>query len=266
MTTSASTPRFGPFRLIRRLRPCGIGERYLAVHDEHQSSHTVYRLGPFHGLAERRRWVEAMDRLASTNAAHVQSFEKYCLDDTGHGWAVADYTGNQRGLVQLSDLLAAKGGRFGVAEAERCIRQLLQAFSAGQEAGINHGPLNEADVLVDPRGSQRVQLFGVRRRLEGLMDGAEELGRDEVRSVAALGYRVMTGLEADEPLIGASRLVKRLDRAWDGWFDAMLDPTLCPDRAADAAAMLPGGELQPPTTEGPPARVRTVVKRLRNAR
>ena len=267
MSMTANPPSFGPFRLIRRLRPCDLGERYLAVHEEHQSSHTVYRLGPFHGMAERRRWVEAMGRLNELNAPHIQRFDRYCLDSAGFGWAVTEYTGNQRGLVHLPDLLAAKGERFGIAESQRCLGQLLEAFIAGQSAGINHGPLTPMQVLVDPRGSQRVQLFAVARRIEGLVDGSAELARDEVRSVAALGYRVLTGLDAEGSWIPPSRLVRRLDRAWDRWFEWALEAHGGPDSAQQALDAMPtrGGQLPEPDGAPKPA-VRTVVRRLRGSR
>lgn len=275
--------RFGPFQIVRPLRPCALGERWLALHERDQSSHTVYRLGPFHDKAERRRFLHAVSPLAGTIESpcpgHVLPIEHYAFDHRGYGWAVTPYTGNQHGLVTLADLIRAKAGQFEPAEASRVIQQLLTAFEGVDCHEIHHGPIEPAEILVDTRGRLLIELFGVGRKVAGLGSGNEELTRDEIRSVAALGYQLMTGLPAEEPRIAASRLNRRIDKAWDEWFELALDPQGGFDTAADALAVLPGAaqpsdqqieakpageEPAPSGKQGSPV-VRAVLRRFRSA-
>ena len=39
-----------------------------------------------------------------------------------------------------------------------------------------------------------------------------------------IGYLLLTGLRAEEPLIPAARLVPELGRAWNAWLEKGLDP------------------------------------------
>ena len=253
----------GPFELVRELEPHAVAGRWLALDRRDQSSHLVYRLGPFHDGGDRRRFLSAAAAWASVQHLHVQRLEHYGLDGLERGWLVAPYSGNQHGLVTLADLLEAKGGRLGAHEAERCVRHLLEAFEAGHAQRVWHGAIVAQDVLVDPRGCVSIELFGFRRGIEGLGDGNAELVVDELRSVASLAYTMLTGLPAEEPWIPASRLVKRLDRRWDEWLQQGLEPTGGFRSATEAIAGLPSERRE----SGAPvvatrAGVRSVLSRL----
>jgi hypothetical protein len=100
----------------------------------------------------------------------------------------------------------------------------------------------------------------------GAMGGtaASEVIRDEVRSLVGLGYWLLTGLPAEDPRIEAGRLIPRLDRRWDDWFNEGLDPLGGFATAGETLAGLPGIRRGVEGRErvGP---VRTVLGRMRRA-
>ncbi|TVQ60579.1 MAG: hypothetical protein EA378_10840 [Phycisphaerales bacterium] len=260
---STDVGSFGPFELVQELHPHPLAGRWLALDRRDESSHLIYRLGPFHDGTDRRRFLAAAAAWAGVQNIHVQRLQHYALDSAARGWLVTPYTGNQHGLVTLADLLEVKGGRLGTLESERCVRHLLEAYAAGHDRGLSHGPIAASDAMVDTRGCVTVELFGFARGLEGLGRGNAELVGDEIRSVAALAYTMITGLPADEPRIPASRLVRRLDRRWDDWLQQGLEPSGGFRSAADALAALPSARRD---AEAPPVqttpRVRAVLSRL----
>jgi hypothetical protein len=103
-----------------------------------------------------------------------------------------------------------------------------------------------------------LELYGVARVLQGLDHANSELVRDEVRSIVEIAYRLVTGLPADEPRIPASRLARRLPRAFDEWLEEGLHPTAGFQTAEEALSKLPHRRPEPE-----PSRVRTVLGRLR---
>lgn len=261
MDTQPDPTDLGPYQIVRRLRTGFDAECWLALHERH-TSHALYRFGPFRDKAERRRFVEALEAVSPLHHTHILPIDQYSLDDAGWGWVVTPFTGNQQGLVRLSGLVQAKGGRLGPTEGERCVTQLLEAYAYGHANGADHGPIAPDQVLVDTRGSVWIELFGLRRRLEGLARADRELVRDSMRSVVELGYWLLTGLPAEEPRIRASRLVRRLDKRWDEWFETGLEPTGGFASGDEALAALPGARKGQGVEPARP-RVRSVIGRLR---
>ena len=146
-------------------------------------------------------------------------------------------------------------------EAERAVMQVLEAFHDATAQRQHHGPITMDEVLVDRHGSLVVELFGMSRLVRGLTVGNSELVRDEVRSVVEMGYQLITGLPAEEPFIPAGRLVKKLDPAWDDWFDRGLDPAEGFASAAEAIASLPSQSVIIETKRAGGS-VRTILDRL----
>ncbi len=252
----------GPYVLVRQLTDGRLGERWLALHERSQTSHTLHRFAPCHDKAEQRRLLEAFETLSAFRHGHVLPIGEFSFAGDGRGWLVTPYSGNQEGLVTLADVLEAKGGQLGPYEAERAVAHLLEAFGAAHAVGLHHGPLSIDEVLVDRHGRVMIELFGLARRLQGLDRGNTELIRDEIGSVAQLAYRLLTGLGADEPRIAAGRLNRRLTRAWDEWLEAGLDPSGGFESATAALGALPSAR-----TDGEPREVtvRTVIGRLRSS-
>ena len=257
MSDHTERTRFGPYRLVRELSPSMLGRRWLALRESDQSSHAVHRFGALHFRSGRRRHMQAMHRLASLRHPHLLTVEMCSFEVGDEPWVVTPYTGNHDCIVTLADVLAAKGESLNAYEAERAVLQVLEGVEYAHAMGVGNGPIALEQLLVDRRGSVLIELYGVPRALRGLEQINSELIRDEVRSVVEIAYRLVTGLEPDEPRIPAGRLVKKLPRAFDEWLEEGLDPGSGFPNASEAVAKLPHRRPDPE-----PSRVRTVLGRL----
>ncbi|MGE3107885.1 MAG: hypothetical protein AB7G11_06315 [Phycisphaerales bacterium] len=232
--------QLGPFLLIRSLAPAAGAARWLALHESHHTSHIVYQFPACHDKNEQRRFLSAVQTVCVLSNSHIQKIEQYSFDGTKTGYIVTPFPGDASGLLFLDGLLRAKGGRMHADEAQRATVQLLEAFEAAHAVRLHHGPLSMSEVIVDRHGSLIVELFGLHRQLRGLTQGNSELVRDEVRSIVEIAYQLLTGLRAEEPIIPAGRLVKRLDPEWDLWLERGLDPADGFATAREAIDALPG--------------------------
>jgi serine/threonine protein kinase len=251
---------FGRYSLVRELRPGRVGRRWLALHQDRQTTHVLHEL-PTCPDRERRRGLSVhLESLARLRQSHLLPVERFAFLSPGQMWVVTPYTGNQVGLVSLDDLLSQRGGSLGPAESLRAARHVLEASAAAHAAGLAHGGLHGAEILVDPSGSLVVELYGVSRLLEPGWAGERETIADEVRSIVELCYGLLTGVSADEPRITPSRLVRRLDPRWDAWFERGLDPARGFATAEDALGGLPGSSV--PEPEPAVVRVRRMLDRF----
>jgi hypothetical protein len=255
---------FGPYRLTRELGACELAQRFLAVHETEQTSHLVYEMAPCFERSERRRVVGAIEPLLEMRHPHVLGLEHFSFVGN-RPWLVAPYPGNQKGLVTLEDLVAEKGGQMEQVEADRLLRQLLEAMEYIHGRGCGWGRVEARWMLVDRSGRAAAELVGVARRLEGLRGVNAELIRDEVRAMVALGYKLITGHEPDDLLMPASRLVRKLDRRWDMLFEDGLEPAGGFATAREAIEALPSTERVGPERGRDVLTVKTVFGRVRGA-
>ncbi|MEM7621776.1 MAG: hypothetical protein AAF235_01070 [Planctomycetota bacterium] len=196
---------------------------------------------------------------AAISHPHLLPIISVRLNAAGTVFVIAPYTGNPEGLVTLADLSSAKAGSASPFEVERAASQLLEAAATAHASGLYHGPIEAGDVLVDPHGSLLVELYGASRAMRGLDCTSPRFVRDEIASIASLAYHLLTGSDAAEPRVRASRLVRRLDRAWDAWFDDALDPSGGFDSAEAALEALPSRGV----VETRPAAAERVISTLR---
>lgn len=254
----------GPYTIVRPLGSWGTAPRYLAIQGETGENRCLYRLDVCDSSADRRRFVEAVRRCAAVRLSHALPIEKFSFDREGVLWLVTPYLGNHEGLLTLDEITRARGEALGAIELERCVEHMLLALGEARRHNLSHGPIRREELLVDPRGSVWIELFGLRRALDTLGNPNEFVYRDEVRSLVAVAYELATGLTADEPRIRASRVAKRLPRAWDDWFEAGFDPFMGFANAQEALDALPGNTGAAAPRE--PVRVRTVAKGFRRTR
>lgn len=259
MVDATQRPKLGPYILMRPLAQMSLAARWLAFHEINQSSHVIYRFPVCHDNSEKRRFLSAVRASSAVAHPHILKIEQFAFDPVGGAWVVTPYMGDIEGIMDMSRLLRAKGGSMGPSEAARAVEQLLEACATAHAAKLYHGPVRMEDVLVDRHGSLVIELYGMSRQLRGLTAGNEELVRDEVRSIVEIGYQLITALRAEEPLIPAGRLVKKLDARWDAWFDTGLDPSGGFATAIDALSALPTRPLEPVVA---PAGKRSVISML----
>ncbi|MCB9846631.1 MAG: protein kinase family protein [Phycisphaeraceae bacterium] len=266
MTHAGSREFFGPYQLVRPLEPSSVAERWLALHVRWQSSHVVHRLDACRDRGERRRMVSAFETVAALNHPHILRVEQFSFGARGCGWLVTPYTGSPAGLLTLAGLVELKGGRLGEFESQRMLEQLLDASACAHEAGHANGRLDPGGVLVDRSGSVLIEHYGLAPLLLRDPPRFDDLAGDELRSIASIGYRALTGLTASEPLIRPSRVLKRLERGWDEWFETALDSSGGFGSIRDAIEALPTnprGQLRARAAER--GSVRVVLRRLRRA-
>lgn len=265
--------QIGPYRLVNPLDAGPMADRWVALDERTLATHLAYRVRVRTDRGASRRFLAGVEALSQLKHPHILPVQTFVLGggspvggSTPPGaWVVAPFTGNLDGLVTLRSLLTQKGGRMAPVEVERALMQLLEATEYAHGLGHVHGPLLPEEVLVDPRGSVLIELYGLRRRVMTVMErSVDEAKRDEVRSIVAIGYELLTGVSPDEPLISASRLVPRLGRRWDEWFEMGLNPLSGFGSAGEASAMLPAlrRELDVGVRLGP---VQSMLSRMRRA-
>lgn len=268
MNSPGEAQAVGPFQLARLLDPSPFGTRWLAHHDEHHTDWILHGFGPHLNKAARVLLLSWLEAAESFSHAHLPCIHRVLDGDSDESrewvYAAEPYLGSEDGLLTVDRLAGLKGGRMSPAEAERVLLHTLDAMRFAHDLGVCHGPITASDLLIDRHGSITIDLYGLRRRLNGVLELDAEVVLDEVRSVAMVGYWVMTGLEAEEPRIRASRLIRRLDRAWDEWFEVALDPASGFSTARDALSALPSIGSRA-VVEVKPGAARGVLERLRTA-
>jgi hypothetical protein len=255
----------GPYALIRALEPCAVAHRWLALHESDNSSHVAYRFPSLQSRFDQRRFLAAVDQLSTLDEPHLLGIEQVALDQTSTPWVICPFTGDADGVRTLGRLLREKGGQLSPFEIEPALTQIFQGVGYAHGRRQCHGSIDLTELLVDRHGRLIVELYGLRRALRGDSGFDTEVARDEVRSVAEIGYQLLTGLRCEEPLIPAGRLIKRLDRRWDAWFDRALDPSQGFDTAQEALASLPSVAAVE-TQRRSPLAVRGMLELIRPAR
>ena len=254
-------------------------DRFLALHESNQTSHIAYRFPPGAGKAEEGRLVAAVESASLIDHPHTLRIQQFTFDITGQAWIITPYAGDADGLRPLSRHLREKGGQVKPIEVEQAMQQLLSVIAVAHGGGSLqpptgsdsiwpsravpcHGPIGMDEILVDRRGSLLIELYGLARAIDQPGRPSLECLRDEIRSIVEIGYQLITGLRAEEPLIPAGRLVRKLDFRWDRWIDRGLDPSAGFDTADAALAMLPSGAI----SQAPAIVTRGLVSRFGSPR
>jgi eukaryotic-like serine/threonine-protein kinase len=170
--------------------------------------------GPSLRDPSRRRRIEREARaLAAVNHPNILSVYDYG-EETGASGEVFPYIVTE--LVDGPDLhqIVDKNGALPIAEAEEVLRGVLAAMERAHAAGIVHGDLKPANVLVGPHGP-KVGDFGVARIMAeetGLttaaatptfaapevLKGARPTEASDIYSAACLAFQMITGRQPYE--------------------------------------------------------------------
>gem|GEM_PF-639748 len=166
------------FTITRPLRPGPMGQRWLALHKQRNTSHTLHRpnldpahlapahLAPAHLTPAHQptTYHRALARLQALTHPHILAVQAFGVDADGP-WAATDYTGDADGIVTLDSLLTAKGASLSLEEARRTLEQLLDAARAAHRAGLAHATLTMDQVHVERNGALRIEFYALRRLL-----------------------------------------------------------------------------------------------------
>jgi len=132
MADKPELPKLGPYELLRPLASMPLASRWLALHESHHTSHVVYKFPPCHHNSEKRRFLSAVQTICQLSHSHILKVEQFSFDPVGTAWVVTPFAGDVDGLLSLSRLLRAKGGRLHPDEAERD-----EASARGERADLH---------------------------------------------------------------------------------------------------------------------------------
>ncbi|QOI99258.1 MAG: hypothetical protein HRU70_01635 [Phycisphaeraceae bacterium] len=255
---------FGPYELTRPLPPSRHGLRQMAVHRRTQTSHVVHTLAIGADRSSVRRVLAALERLSASRLPHALPISDFALIEPSGVRVVTPHVGAHDSLFTISDLARGKGGRLTPSETTRAIEHLLEAFDAGQRAGVHHGHLGPDEVLVDSRGSVHVEFYGmaflIASQNANVSDPDPVESAREVRRVADIAFQLVTGAQPPPGGVFARDLAGLGRGGLAAWFGRALDPLEGFANASDALHAL--RNPPPATPEGLPRLIPTVRSAL----
>lgn len=230
----------GSWRLARPIGHGAVGARFMAFHAESAEPALAYRV-------DRRLIAHRARAALATITPGTMPVHQHILtpleshrDAAGDLWLIAPFVGSARGLLTVEHLASARdGGLIGRPEAAFAGLQLLSAAAHSHALGFVHGPIDGSQVLVHPRGSLLIELYGTVHRLRDLPAATDADRAEETRSIVSLVSRLVFGAH---PASGAGSLEQWVQRGLqsDGYASARdaheaLDaamPGICAARAA----------------------------------
>lgn len=218
------------YALTRDLDETYAGVRHLVLDVENHTSHLLQRLNRLFPDPKkpgvRVRFERAMSAVQSVDNPHILRVDEYGWDEELGPFTISDYTGDADGVVTLERLITLKGGSLTLEESKRALEQLMSACAAahatlGEEgvSGLAHGTLSMRQVQVDRRGSLLIELYGLQQQLNPSLSAPG----DEVRSIAAIGYQLATGLLPLKPLIPIEHVIEHIDATWRDYLQTALE-------------------------------------------
>lgn len=227
MSTTLRSEFFGPYKLVRKLDQALGATRFIVLCSRTDTNYVLYRFAPTTNHIKRRSKFNHLLKLTTLDHSHILSLKSVTYDDHGRLCVITPYTGNHDGLVSLNDLIAQRNGEIGIIESARAIEHLLDATKYAHSKDLYHGTIDQSDILIDRYGCLQIQFYGFDRNKQNNDHSPIKQAikvADEVRSIVQVGYFMLTGINPSIDRIPPSRIIKKLDKAWDAWFEMGLDP------------------------------------------
>lgn len=217
----------GPARLVRDLDRCRAGYRWLARVPSDASLFQLYVLPPGHVSAPA---LVAGEGLRGRHIVPILGSGEHA---TGWTWALSPYAGDIEGVRSLTDVLKLRAGRqMPVYEARVAASQLIDAATDMRRSGVAFADITGRDVLIDRRGSVRVEVINASR------SASDTPMCDDTHALGLLVYEMLTGATPSGAFMPPSRLASGVGRGWDRWTERALGREF--DSLSSAAGAMPG--------------------------
>lgn len=228
----------GDRHIVRRVSDSRFGTRYLALDPRRDTDCMVWCFDRVAGDLGPDLWAHLKKRVGERRP-HVLPIDAIGRERGGLCWAATPFVGNHAGIVSLESLRIARGGAMTMFETVRALEQLLDASARSHDAGLVHGVIDPECVLVTPRGTLEVAMYGLARSIDARRDD-DGCRADEVRSIAAIGWRLLTGSPSEDESGDSTQV--RMGDALRAWLRRADDTVGGFDSAEDALRALPAAD------------------------
>ncbi|MGV6814328.1 MAG: hypothetical protein ACWA5W_04860 [Phycisphaerales bacterium] len=271
MSNTLRSEYFGPYKFIRELAQSHDAKRFIVLCTRTDTNYLLYRFEPTSNHIERRNKFNHLLKLTTLDHPHLLKLQSVSYDDHGRLCVITPYTGNHDGLVSIEDIVNQRDGSIGVPETARALEHLIGAIKYAHDRDIIQGSIDPNDILIDRYGCLQIQLYGFKPAGDTHTISPTQRSlqiTDEIRSIVQVGYFMMTGMRSAANRIPPSRIVKKLDKAWDLWFEIGLDPVdgfECVEHALNALPTNPSSNkwLTRKSNPRPQVHIGSMLRRFR---
>ena len=239
-------------------------DRWLARDLDTGAPFVAYRVDRRAGAPTATTFRLAVEMLTSLRHRHLLPVLWLDQEAPGGRWLVCPFPGASPGpapgVLTLDEVRKRRdGGALSTHETVFVAEQTLRAAAYAHARGVAHGAIGADELLLDRRGAVRVELYGLRRRLQGKPASGADDHAEEVRSIVRVAWLLATGREAGEAdADNAPRRVRGVRADLFRWLADGLTGDGYPDAVHALRAL---GAEAPETTPEP----RVVVRRVRAA-
>lgn len=240
--TDAPVRSLGEWALRRRLPPHHLAERWSAWNERLGIAGLVHRIDRrILGSRPVERTLRSIFELSSLRHPHLLAVRDAVSDDEGSAWIVSEFPGTRGGLLTMSSLLAQKtSGVLTPVESLHAAHHLLSALDAAHASGIVHGSLRMEDLLVNPNGAIKVELFGVGAILQPTELPFDRVVREDLRASCGIIHELLTGVPLSRSGVSIVKVPGRGVAGWDRWLKRAFDQSSAYTSAREAIDHLPG--------------------------
>lgn len=230
--------------LVKPLSCSMFGQRFLALDPRRQMDCMIWLFDAVE--ADRMPGVWAyLQRAVDLRRPHVLPIDAAGREKGGLCWACTPYVGNHDDIVSLESLRLSRGGTLTVFETARAVEQLLDATIRSHAIGIVHGSIDPNNVLITPRGTLEVSMYGLREALKSVEVPAE-VRAGEIASIGGIAWQMLTGLDRMES--PGETAHDQVSQAWRRWIASACDPISGYESPDEALRALPSNIAEPAET------------------
>ncbi len=157
------------------------------------TNHVAYRFRFTNPRTQRRRFLEAVEKAAALDIAHILKVEQFSFASQQAGYLAIH---GQPRWPSLERFARRQGRQMEAIEVVRVLRSLLLEAVAAHNAGVVNGPIQIDEIHVDRAGSLSIELTASPPRCRASRTSMSPAGR--TCSIASIAYKLLTGVDASE--------------------------------------------------------------------